>query len=51
MKNVSDKQIREVAEKHGYTYEDIIDQLIDWENHGIEIDAQEIEDLCANGDI
>lgn len=51
MKNVSDKEIRRIAEKYGYTFEDIIDQLIEWENDGMRIDAQEVEDLCANGDI
>ena len=51
MKNVSNAEIKRIAEKYGYTFEDIIDQLIEWEDDGWEIDAQEIEDLCANGDI
>ena len=51
MKNVCDKEIKRIAEKYGYTFEGIIDQLIEWENDGMLIDAQEVEDLCANGDI
>ncbi|SFW10984.1 hypothetical protein [Ruminococcus flavefaciens] len=27
------------------------DQILDWESDGIRVDAQDLEDYCANGDI
>ena len=40
-----------IAKEYGYDPQYLEDQVLDWESDGIRVDAQDLEDYCANGDI
>ncbi len=51
MKNITKKELNRIAKEYGYDPQYIEDQVHDWESDGIRVDAQDLEDYCANGDI
>ena len=51
MKNITKKELNRIAKEYGYDPQYLEDQVLDWESDGIKVDAQELEDYCANGDI
>ena len=48
---ISEKEFLRIASVYGYDVQDLKDRVQDLEAHGRKIDAQELEDLCANDDI
>ena len=51
MKNITKKELNRIAKEYGYDPQYLEDQVLDWESDGIRVDAQDLEDYCANGDI
>ena len=51
MKNITKKELKRIAKEYGYDPQYLEDQVLDWESDGIRVDAQDLEDFCANGDI
>ena len=51
MKNITKKELNRIAKEYGYDPQYLEDQVLDWESDGIKVDAQDLEDYCANGDI
>ena len=51
MKNITKKKLNHIAKKYDYDPQYLEDQVLDWESDGIRVDAQDLEDFCANGDI
>jgi hypothetical protein len=51
MKNITKKELNRIAKEYGYDLQYLEDQVLDWEGDGIRVDAQDLEDYCANGDI
>ena len=51
MKNITKKELNRIAKEYGYDPQYLVDQVLDWESDGIRVDAQNLEDYCANGDI
>ena len=51
MKNITKKELNRIAKKYSYDPQYLEDQVLDWESDGIRVDAQDLEDFCANGDI
>jgi hypothetical protein len=51
MKNITKKELNRIAKEYSYDLQYLEDQVLDWESDGIRVDAQDLEDFCANGDI
>ena len=51
MKNITKKELNRIAKEYRYDPQYLEDQVLDRESDGIRVDAQDLEDYCANGDI
>ena len=51
MKNITAKQIKALAAEYGRDTQDLKDQILDMESDGIRVDAVDLEEMLANGDI
>jgi len=51
MKNITKKELNRIAKEYGYDLQYLEDQVLDWESDGIRVDAQDLQEYCANDDI
>lgn len=51
MKNITKKELERLARKYGRDAGDLEDIVVDMEGDGIRVDATDLEDFLANGDI
>ena len=51
MKNIKAKELRKLAAEYGRDPQELKDYIIDMESDGIRVDATDLEDMLANGDI
>ena len=51
MKNITKKELNRIAKESGYDLQYLEDQVLDWESDGIRVDAQDLQEYCANDDI
>lgn len=51
MNNISEKELKAIAKKYGRNAEELQDFVLDMESDGIKVDATDLEDIVANGDL
>ena len=51
MKNITKKELKRLATEYGRDAQELEDYILDMESDGIRVDAQNLEDFFANGDI
>ena len=51
MKNITKKELERLAKEYGRDAGELEDYIIDMEGDGIRVDAENLEDFLANGDI
>ena len=51
MKNITKKELKRLANEYGRDAQELEDYILDMESDGIRVDATNLEDFLANGDI